>query len=50
MSENILKNIIDKKKSRLIKLKKKRTLESLLENPCDSIAFYNFKANIERIS
>ena len=48
MSENILKNIIDKKKSRLIKLKKKLPLESLLEHLSDSMAYYNFKGTIEK--
>ena len=48
MSENILKNIIDKKKSRLIKLKKKLPLESLLEHFSDSMAYYNFKGTIEK--
>ena len=47
MAENILKNIINKKKSRLIELKKKRPLESLLEHSSDSIPYYNFKKAIE---
>ena len=48
MSENILQNIINKKKRRLIELKKKRPLESLLEHPCDSMGYYNFKEAIEK--
>ena len=48
MSENILQKIIDKKKSRLIDLKIKRPLESLLEHPPDSMSHYNFKEAIEK--
>ena len=48
MSENILEKIIEKKKNRLIDLKKKRPLESLLEHPSDSIPYYNFKQAIEQ--
>ena len=48
MSENILEKIIEKKKNRLIDLKKKRPLESLLEHPSDSMAYYNFKQAIEQ--
>ena len=48
MSENILQKIIDKKKSRLIDLKIKRPLESLLEHSPDSMSHYNFKEAIEK--
>jgi len=48
MSENILKKIIEKKKNRLIDLKKKRPLESLLQHPTDSMGYYNFKQAIEQ--
>ena len=48
MSENILQKIIDKKKSRLIDLKIKRPLASLLEHPADSMSHYNFKEAIEK--
>ena len=48
MSKNILQDIINKKKRRLIELKKKRPLESLLEHPCDSMGYYNFKEEIEK--
>ena len=48
MSENILKKIIEKKKNRLIDLKKKRPLESLLENTTDTMLHYNFKQAIEQ--
>ena len=48
MSENILEKIIEKKKNRLIDLKKKRPLESLLEYSSDSMAYYNFKQAIEQ--
>ena len=48
MSENILEKIIEKKKNRLIDLKKKLPLESLLEHPSDSMVYYNFKQAIEQ--
>ena len=48
MSKNILQDIINKKKRRLIELKKKRPLESLLEHPSDSMGYYNFKETIEK--
>ena len=48
MSENILQKIIDKKKSRLVDLKIKRPLDSLLEHHVDSRAYYNFKEAIEK--
>jgi indole-3-glycerol phosphate synthase len=48
MAENTLEKIINKKRSRLIELKKKRPLESLLEHPSDTIAYYNFKNAIEQ--
>ena len=48
MTENILQKIIDKKKSRLIDLKIKRPLNSLLEHNVDSISHYNFKEAIEK--
>ena len=48
MSENILKKIIENKKNRLIVLKKKRPLESLLQHPTDSMGYYNFKQAIEK--
>jgi indole-3-glycerol phosphate synthase len=47
MPMNILEKIIEKKKKRLIDLKKNRPLESLLEHPTDKIGFYNFKQAIE---
>ena len=43
MSENILQKIINKKKSRLVDLKIKRPIASLLEHPSDTISYYNFK-------
>ena len=48
MPDNILQNIIDKKKNKLVELKKKLPLESLLEHPKDSISYYNFKETIEK--
>ena len=48
MAENILQKIIDKKKSRLIDLKIKRPLNSLLEHNVDSMSNYNFKEAIEK--
>ena len=48
MSENILQKIIDKKKSRLIDLKIKRPLDSILEHPADAMPYYNFKQAIEK--
>ena len=48
MAENILEKIIEKKKNRLIDLKKKHPLGSLLEHPADSIGYYNFKQIIEQ--
>ena len=48
MTENILQKIIDKKKSRLIDLKIKRPLNSLLEHNVDSMSHYNFKEAIEK--
>ena len=48
MSENILQKIIDKKKSRLTKLKIKRPLNSFLEHATDTIGHYNFKEAIEK--
>ena len=48
MFENILQKIIDKKKSRLLDLKIKRPLNSLLEHSADSVSYYNFKEAIEK--
>ena len=48
MVENILQKIINKKRNRLIVLKKKRPLESLLLQPDVSITYYNFKKTIEQ--
>ena len=45
MDENILEKIIKKKSERLIDLKKKRPIESLLEHPPDSMNYINFKAS-----
>ena len=47
MGENILGNIIKKKSERLIDLKKKRPIESLLEHSPDSMDYINFKETIE---
>ena len=47
MAENVLEKIIKKKSERLIDLKKKRPIESLLEHPPDSIDYINFKETIE---
>jgi len=47
MPEDILKKIINKKTERLINLKKKRPIESIEENPPDSIDYVNFKDAIE---
>ena len=47
MSENILQKIIKKKKSRLVDLKIKRPLDSLLQYPSDTISYYNFKKAVE---
>ena len=43
MSENILQKIIDKEKSRLIDLKIKHPLDSLLEHAADAMSHFNFK-------
>jgi len=48
MAENTLEKIINKKRSRLIELKKKRPLESLLEQTNDTMPYYNFKDVIEQ--
>ena len=50
MSENILQKIIDKKKSRLIDLKIKRPLDSILEHPAAAMSYYNFKQAIEKFA
>ena len=47
MAENVLEKIIKKKSERLIDLKKKRPIESLLEHPPDSMDYINFKETIE---
>jgi len=47
MSENILQNIINKKKIRVAELKKKRPLENLKQHMPDSMDFVNFKERIE---
>ena len=47
MAEDILKKIINKKTERLISLKKKRPIESILKHPSDSIDYINFKNVIE---
>ena len=47
MAENVLEKIIKKKSERLIDLKKKRPIESLLEHSPDSMDYINFKETIE---
>ena len=47
MAENVLEKIIKKKSERLIDLKKKRPIESLLKHPPDSMDYINFKETIE---
>ena len=47
MSENILQNIIKKKKIRIAELKKKKPLESIPIHPPDSMNYINFKEAIE---
>ena len=48
MPENILQKIINKKKSRLVDLKIKHPLDSLLEYSKDITGHYNFKEAIEK--
>jgi indole-3-glycerol phosphate synthase len=48
MTENILQKIIDKKKNRLIDLKIRLPLDSLLEDSSDAMSHYNFKQAIEK--
>jgi indole-3-glycerol phosphate synthase len=47
MTENILQKIINKKKNRLIDLKIKHPLNSLLEHSSDTMSHYNFKEAIQ---
>ena len=48
MLENILEKIINKKKNRLVELKKKYPIEFINENPIETIPYYNFKKIIEQ--
>jgi len=48
MAENTLEKIIKKKRSRLIELKKKRPLESLLKHVNNTMPYYDFKDAIKK--
>ena len=48
MPENILKDIISKKKIRIAELKRKRPLENISERMPDSMDYINFKNRIEQ--
>jgi indole-3-glycerol phosphate synthase len=48
MPENILQDIINKKKIRIAELKRKRPLENISEHMPDSIDYINFKSRIEK--
>ena len=48
MSENILRDIINKKKIRIAELKKKKPLEHISEHMPDSMDYINFKNRIEQ--
>ena len=47
MSENILQNIIKKKKFRISELKKIKPLDSIKQHTLDSMNYLNFKKTIE---
>ena len=48
MTDNVLDKIISKKKARLTKLKKKISVESLLEKIKENNFFINFKEKIQK--